>query len=111
MHGFHVTPIGRSLATLGVAAALGLTAAPALAQTPAPATSAQAAAGTMAPHGARLTIRDAYDRVEAAGYRHIREIEWDDGRYEVKAQDAQGARVKLYLDGDTGAIEGQRRRD
>ena len=57
---------------------------------------------------ARLTVRDIYDRVEAAGYRDIREIEWDDGRYEVKASNAQGARTKLYVNATTGAVESTR---
>lgn len=52
----------------------------------------------------QLTIRDVYDRLEAAGYRDLREIEWSDGRYEVKARNAQGARVKLEIDGNTGAV-------
>lgn len=52
----------------------------------------------------QLTIRDVYDRMEAAGYRDLREIEWSDGRYEVKARNAQGARVKLEVDGNTGAV-------
>lgn len=59
----------------------------------------------------QLTIRDIYDRVEAAGYRDIREIEWDDGRYEVKAHNADGERVKLHVDGNTGALEPIRKRD
>ncbi|MNJ00943.1 hypothetical protein D3C73_1604200 [compost metagenome] len=52
----------------------------------------------------QLTIRDVYDRMEAAGYRDLREVEWSDGRYEVKARNAQGARVKLEVDGNTGAV-------
>jgi hypothetical protein len=70
---------------------------------PAPATS-------MAPVGAELTIRDIYDRLEAAGYRQIREIEWDDGRYEVKARNAQGERVKLHVNGRSGEVEHLRQR-
>lgn len=81
----------------GSALALGL----AQAQGGAPAQPAQASA----PAGAPLTIRDIYDRMEAAGYREMREIEWDDGRYEVKARNAQGERVKLYVNAHTGAVE------
>ncbi|MDR3002656.1 MAG: PepSY domain-containing protein [Acidovorax sp.] len=51
-----------------------------------------------------LTIRQVYDRLEAAGYRDLREIEWDDHRYEVKARDAQGNWVKLDVDGQSGAV-------
>ncbi len=54
--------------------------------------------------GPALTIRQIYDQLDAAGYRDLREIEWSDGRYEVKGYNAQGARVKLELDGQTGAI-------
>ena len=41
---------------------------------------------------------------EAAGYRDLREIEWDDYHYDVKGRNAQGARVKLEVDGQTGAV-------
>ncbi len=73
-----------------------------------PATQAPAAA--TAPAAAQLTVRDVYDRMEAAGYRDIREIEWDHGRYEVKASNAQGERVKLYVNATTGAVESTRTR-
>lgn len=62
---------------------------------------APVAAATPAP---ALTIRQIYDRLDAAGYRDLRDIEWDHGHYEVKARDAQGARVKLDVDGQTGAV-------
>lgn len=73
-------------------------------------TAAPTPAAAMAPTGAQLTIRDIYDRVQAAGLHAIREIEWDDGRYEVKARNAQGERVKLYVNGSTGEIERTRTR-
>lgn len=74
------------------------------------ATPAQPAAVAPAGHGPVLTIRQVYDRLEAAGYRDLREIEWDDYHYEVKGRDAQGARVKLDVDGHTGAVLRSRRR-
>lgn len=92
----------RTLIALAAAGAMGLGLAQA--QTAAPA-AAQPQAGPMAPAGAQLTIRDIYDRMEAAGYREIREIEWDDGRYEVKARNAQGERVKLEVNGRSGEVE------
>ena len=49
--------------------------------------------------------------MEAAGYRNIREIEHEHGRYEVKAQNAQGAHVKLYVNATSGAVERTRTRD
>lgn len=59
----------------------------------------------MAPAGARLTIREIYDRMEAAGYHEISEIEWEDGHYEVEARDARGRAVELQVDGTSGAIQ------
>lgn len=97
--------IRRSLVLLAAGAAL--TWSIAQAQAPAP---AQAPAAATAPAAGQLTVRDVYDRMEAAGYRDIREIEWDHGRYEVKASNAQGARVKLYVNATTGAVESTRTR-
>lgn len=94
----------RSLIALGTGAALALGIAHAQAPAPAPAT-ANATAGP------QLTIRDIYDRMEAAGYRDIREIEYSSGRYEVEARDAQARRVKLHVNAGTGAIERTRTRD
>lgn len=97
----------RALIALGTAAALGL----GIAQAQSTDAPSDAPAATMAPTGAQLTIRDAYDRVEAAGYRGIREIEWEHDRYEVKASNAQGERVKLYVSGETGAVEQKQKHD
>ncbi len=100
------TPTARlRLSALGVGAAMALGAAQA--QTPAAAPAPASAAAT-APAGPQLTIRDIYDRMEAAGYRDIREIEYANGRYEVKARNAQGARVKLYVNATSGAVERSR---
>lgn len=93
----------RALVALAAGAALGLGIAQA--QTPA---SAPAATAPASPH---LTIRDIYDRMEAAGYRDIREIEYSHGRYEVEAHNAQGQRVKLHVNAQTGAVERTRTRD
>lgn len=77
------------------------------AQTAAPVEAAAPAAQTTqaAPGTQRLTIRDVYDRVEAAGYRNQREIEFEHGHYDVKALNAEGARVKLKVNAQTGAVE------
>ena len=105
-HFFIRTGLGRC-ALVGMLAGLSGVA---MAQTPAsaPALGTPAPAAQVAPaaarHAPQLTIRHIYDRVEAAGYRDQREIEWSDGRYEVKARDSQGERVKLQVDGHTGAI-------
>ena len=103
----------RSAAVLLASAALlgssGVALAQGTAQAPAPAAVTAPTAAPAAPVAARsqapaLNIRQIYDRMEAAGYRDLREIEWSHGRYEVKALDAQGARVKLEVDGSTGAV-------
>lgn len=83
---------------------------PALAQTPAPTQMPTAAAPANPAAGALLDIRQVYDRVAAAGYRDIREIELSHGRYEVKASNAQGERVKLDVNARTGAVERSRTR-
>lgn len=105
-HRFTTASFTRSLAAAGLLAGLAVTAG---AQSAAPAATTAgtttATATVLAPAGApSLTIRDVYDRVAAAGYRDLREIEWSDGRYEVKGRNAQGARVKLDIDGQTGAV-------
>ena len=93
----------------GTAVTWGIAQAQAPATPTAQVTTATVTAPATAPAAAaRLTVRDIYDRVEAAGYRDIREIEWDDGRYEVKASNAQGARTKLYVNATTGAVESSR---
>lgn len=74
------------------------------ASTPATAPTAPAAQAATTVPGPQLNIRQVYDRLEAAGYRDLREVEWSDGRYEVKARNAQGERVKLDVDGNTGAV-------
>jgi uncharacterized membrane protein YkoI len=51
-----------------------------------------------------LSVRAILDKVEAQGYRDISEVERDDGRYEVKALDAEGRRVKIKLDARTGEV-------
>ncbi|MDR0777563.1 MAG: PepSY domain-containing protein [Azonexus sp.] len=65
--------------------------------------------------GAWMPITQLIERLEADGYRDIEEIERDDGRYEVRATDRQGVRVKLYLHRQTGELLDQnqerRRRD
>lgn len=96
----------RTLIALAAATAIGLGIAQAQTATTPGAAAAPAAA--MAPAGAQLTIRDIYDRMEAAGYREIREIEWDDGRYEVRASNAQGERVKLHVNARSGEVERSR---
>ena len=90
----------RSLLAAAALASAMLGGASALAQ------AAQPAAPRAAP---ALNIRQIYDRVEAAGYVNIREIELEKyGHYEVKARNAQGDRVKLHVNAQTGEIERNR---
>lgn len=51
-----------------------------------------------------LAIPAIYDKVTAAGYLDISEIERDDDGYEVKGRNADGERVKLLVDPQSGEI-------
>ncbi len=57
-----------------------------------------------APAQSRLNIKQIYDKVEAAGYTNITEIDLDDNVYEVKARNQENQRVELKLDPKTGEI-------
>ncbi|WP_208748167.1 PepSY domain-containing protein [Achromobacter agilis] len=96
-----MTRIQKTLAVLAIGGSALAAGAPAFAQAapqPAPATAA-------APAAQMLTIRQVYDKMEAAGYRNISEIERSNKHgYEVKAYDPQGQRVKLSVDPQTGAV-------
>lgn len=54
--------------------------------------------------GPGLSIREVFERMEGLGYRELREIEWDDGLYQVKGQTGDGRPVKLYVDGNNGNV-------
>ncbi|SMB22628.1 conserved exported protein of unknown function [Sterolibacterium denitrificans] len=58
-----------------------------------------------------LTIGQVYNRLEAAGYRNIDEIERERSAYEVKATNQNGQRVKLYVHPQTGVVLDVRPRD
>lgn len=85
---------------LALCAATALSLGVAQAQTPAAPTTSAAPAAVK-----QLTIPEIYQRVEAAGYKEVRKIELDDGRYEVKARNAEGEKVKLYISPESGEIE------
>jgi hypothetical protein len=55
-----------------------------------------------------LPLAKLIERLEAKGYRDIEKIERERGRYEVRATDRQGARVKLYLHPHSGELIDQR---
>lgn len=97
-----MTRIQKSLAALAIGASALVAGTAVQAQTAAPAPAAPAAVTPAAP---MLTIRQVYDKMEAAGYRNISEIERSRKHgYEVKAYDPQGQRVKLYVDPQSGAV-------
>lgn len=54
--------------------------------------------------GPGLSIREIAERMEAQGYRHLSDIEWEDGLYQVDGQTAEGRAVKLYVDGHNGKV-------
>lgn len=88
------------LGTLAVSTALiagGAFLAPVLAQT----TNAGTTVGTQADW---LTIPQLYERLEAAGYSAIDEIEREDDGYEVKATDRDGRRVEIDVHPITGDV-------
>lgn len=53
--------------------------------------------------GQKMSVQDITAKVSGMGYT-VRKVERDDGCYEVKATDANGARVELKLHPGTGAI-------
>ena len=76
-------------------------------------TGAAATAAQTAPAAAQpiLNIGQIHDKLQAAGYTDIREIELEKrGFYEVKARDAQGQPVKLYVSAATGEVARSRAR-
>lgn len=76
--------------------ATGVTIAPAFAQ--------NAATDSAAERGNWLSIPQIHDKVVAAGYRDISEIEREDNAYEVKAIDRDGRKVKLVVDPTNGDL-------
>ena len=55
----------------------------------------------------RMDMNQVQAQLEKQGYQ-VREMEYDDGCYEVKGTDAQGRKVKLYLDTKSGKIVGEK---
>ena len=52
----------------------------------------------------QLSMLQVAQRVQAAGYTHIYDIEFDNGRYDVKAYDKNGNKTKLTVNPSTGGI-------
>ena len=80
------------LAALGLAM---LTAAASATAAPAPATGG--ALGTLSP-------AQVVQKLEAAGYKNVHDLEFDDGRWEAEATSPQGTPVDLKIDPNTGAV-------
>lgn len=55
----------------------------------------------------RLTAADVANRLQAQGYSNVRDIEFDDGRYEVEATDPSGRDVDLKVHPGDGRILSQ----
>jgi hypothetical protein len=51
-----------------------------------------------------LSIGQVHQKLEAAGFRNVEKIEREHGVYEARATDANGARVKLYINPQTGEV-------
>lgn len=51
-----------------------------------------------------LKIPAIYNKVTAAGYSDINEIEREDNGYEIEARNAKGEKVELYVDPLNGEI-------
>lgn len=58
-----------------------------------------------------LNLGQIYDKLEAAGYTDVREIERENDGYEAKARDSKGRAVKLYIEPLEGRIVGEKLRD
>jgi len=65
---------------------------------------AQNAAAAADPNAKWLSIPQIHDKLEAAGYGNIDEIERERDGYEVKATDREGKRVELEVDPLTGGV-------
>lgn len=63
------------------------------------------------PQDAWLNLGQIYDKLLAAGYTDVREIERESGGYEAKARDPEGRVVKLHIEPLEGRILDERVRD
>ena len=65
------------------------------------------AADVPAPGKAQLSPAQIVQKVEAASYTNIHDVEFDDGRWELEATSPKGAAVDLKVDAATGEILGE----
>jgi uncharacterized membrane protein YkoI len=61
--------------------------------------------------GARLTIEEVRAMAFAKGIATIKEIELDDGIWEVEGRDASGHKIEMEVDASSGEIVKMRRND
>ena len=52
----------------------------------------------------KLSPTEVVEKVKAAGYTNIHDVEFDDGRWELEATSPAGEAVDLEVDPDTGKI-------
>lgn len=69
-----------------------------------PGANAGSAGSAAAATGQPLTLQDAIARAGQLGFTRILEAEYEHGRYEVEALDAQGRKVELYFDAQDGRL-------
>lgn len=67
-----------------------------------------AAASTSSP---QLDLDEVLARLRTVGYSDFREVERENGRYEVNSRNAEGRRVELYVDARTGEVVKEERDD
>ncbi|HLU78641.1 MAG TPA: PepSY domain-containing protein [Burkholderiaceae bacterium] len=110
--------IKKSVIVLAIGAATAMTglafAQPAVPLSAPVATLAQAAGPAANGAGERaqwLNLGQIHDRLIAAGYTDVREIERERDGYEAKARNPQGAWVKLYIEPVNGNIVREKVRD
>ena len=75
----------------------------ALAQSEQPAKMAKEVTAEAVPAPA-MAMEQVLAQLKAEGYGEVYEIEREDGRYEVKAENRDGRKVELHLDAGTGKI-------
>ncbi|RRD56298.1 PepSY domain-containing protein [Comamonadaceae bacterium OH2545_COT-014] len=59
-------------------------------------------------NGPVLTAQQVIQALQRAGYTHIHDLEFDDGRWEAEAINPAGQRVDLHINPYTGAVERER---
>lgn len=97
--------IALASATAATGLAYAQSQAPATGETP---TTQAAQPGTAGAQANWLNIGQIYDKLQAAGYTDVREIEREDRGYEAKARNADGRTVKLQIDPVDGKIVGEK---